>query len=248
MTNHRGNILEMRRAKQMTLGLKLDRRRENPGRPKGKHPRMPHEKRDPFPSEHPCHVTLRVIPGLSTLRDPDVAREIESAFRRGCERKEMRLVHYSILDDHAHLIVEAKGAQALGCGMKSIASLFAFAVNRALGRTGRVLADRYHLRVLKSPRQVRNAIAYVLLNARRHAAKRIARLRKVGLKNVAPLGRARGADVYSSGRWFEGWRAGIGNRPAAEPPVAQPRTWFLLKGWRLHGLIDPNELPASAGT
>ena len=71
---------------------------------------MPHERRDPFSSEHPCHVTLRVIPGLATLRDRDVAREIEAAFRRGCERKEMRLVHYSIQDDHAHLIVEAKGA------------------------------------------------------------------------------------------------------------------------------------------
>ena len=235
----------MRRAKQMTLGLKLDRRHQNPGRPKGKHPRMPHEKRDPFSSEHPCHVTLRVIPGLSTLRDPDVAREIEGAFRRGCERKEMRLVHYSIQDDHAHLIVEAKGVQALGCGMKSIASLFAFAVNRALGRTGKVLADRYHHRVLKSPRQVRNAIAYVLLNARRHAAKRIAKLRKVGLKNVAPLGRARGVDSCSSGRWFEGWRSGVPARPVTKPPVAEPRTWFLRKGWRLHGLIDPNEVPAS---
>ncbi|HVH05662.1 MAG TPA: transposase [Myxococcota bacterium] len=238
----------MRRAKQQILPLGLDRRHENPGRPRGKHPRIAHASRDAFPADHPCHVTLRVRPGLPTLRDPDVVREIEAAFRRGNERKQFRLVHYSIQDDHAHLIVEANGTFALGRGMKSIASLFAFAVNRALGRTGRVLADRYHLRVLKSPRQVRNAIAYVLLNARRHAAKRIARLRKVGLKNVAPLGRARGADVYSSGRWFEGWRAGIGNRPAAEPPVAQPRTWFLRKGWRLHGLIDPNEIPASAGT
>ena len=67
----------------------------------------------------------------------------------------------------------------------------------------------------------------------------------MGLKNVAPLGRARGVDSYSSGRWFEGWRAGVGDRPVAAPPVAQPRTWFLRKGWRLHGLIDPNEIPAS---
>ena len=131
--------------------------------------------------------------------------------------------------------------------MKSLASLFAFAVNRGLGRTGKVLADRYHRRVLRSPRQVRNAIAYVLLNARRHAAKRIAKLKKAGVKNVAPLGCARGVDVYSSARWFEGWRAGMPARPTAEPPVAHPRTWFLRKGWRLCGLIDPNEIPASAG-
>jgi REP element-mobilizing transposase RayT len=237
--------MPVRRPKQQALPLKLDRRHENPGRPKGKHPRMPHEKRKDFTSTEPCHVTLRVMPGLQSLRDGDVAREIENAFRRGCVRAGMRLVHYSIQDDHAHLIVEANGVLALGNGMKSIASLFAFAVNRALGRTGKVLRDRYHHRVLKSPRQVRNAIAYVLLNARRHAAKRIAKLKKAGMKNPAPLGRAKGADFYSSGRWFEGWRTAIANRATAKAPVAEPRTWFLQKGWRLHGLIDPNEIPAS---
>ena len=209
---------------------------------------MPHDKRTDFPSTNPCHVTLRVIPGLPSLRDGAVAREVESAFRRGCVRAEMRLVHYSIQDDHAHLIVEAKGVLALGNGMKSLASLFAFAVNRALGRTGKVLADRYHHRVLDSPRQVRNAIAYVLLNARRHAAKRIAKLRKAGMKNLAPLRPARGVDLYSSARWFEGWRTRAWARPVAKPPVAEPRTWFLQKGWRKHGLIDPNEIPASAGS
>jgi REP element-mobilizing transposase RayT len=206
---------------------------------------MPHDKRKDFASTEPCHVTLRVKPGLQSLRGGAVAREIEESFRRGCVRKEMRLVHYSIQDDHAHLIVEANGVTALGNGMKSIASLFAFAVNRALGRTGKVLRDRYHHKVLKSPRQVRNAIAYVLLNARRHAAKRIAKLRKAGVKNIAPLGRARGVDAYSSARWFEGWRAGAPSRPVSKPPVAEPRTWFLKRGWRLHGLIDPNEIPAS---
>jgi REP element-mobilizing transposase RayT len=198
-----------------------------------------------FASTNPCHVTLRVVPGLPSLRNGDVVREIEEAFRRGCERKGMRLVHFSIQDDHAHLIVEANGVHALGNGMKSIASLFAFAVNRGLGRAGKVLRDRYHHRVLKSPRQVRNAIAYVLLNARRHAAKRIAKLKKAGVTNVAPLGRARGVDFYSSARWFEGWRTAISNRPTAKAPVAEPRTWFLQRGWRLHGLIDPNEIPAS---
>ena len=134
-------------------------------------------------------------------------RAVEAAFRRGCSRSDFRLVHYSIQDDHAHLIVEADGAAALGSGMKRLAQLFAFAVNRALGRgrTGKVLADRYHHEVLTCPRQVRNALAYVLLNARRHAAKRIARLRKQG-KPVKPLAPARVIDAASSGRWFDGWR------------------------------------------
>ena len=114
--------------------------RDRGGRPKGPHPRLRHRPRKAFPSTYPCHVTLRVRPGLPSLRDPDVVRTIESAFRRGCVRREFRLVHYSIQDDHAHLIVEANGPEALGRGMKSLAARFARAVNRGLGRTGRVLA------------------------------------------------------------------------------------------------------------
>jgi putative transposase len=189
-----------------------------------------------------------VRPGLPSLRDQGVVRAVESAFRRGCERGEFRLVHYSLQDDHAHLIVEASDREALGRGMKSLASLFAFAVNRALGRTGKVLADRYHLRILTCPRQVRNALAYVLLDARRHAAKRIRRLRRSGLK-VAPLPNAGTIDGASSARWFAGWRSDLAidrsppRRLGAEPAVAKPRTWFLIQGWRIHGLLDPNEIP-----
>jgi hypothetical protein len=47
----------------------------------------------------PCHVTLKVRPGLPSLRDRGVVRAVESAFRRGCERGDFRLVHYSLQDD-----------------------------------------------------------------------------------------------------------------------------------------------------
>ena len=106
--------------------------------------------------------------------------------------------------------------------------MFAFAVNRALGRgrTGKVLADRYHHEVLTCPRQVRNALAYVLLNARRHAAKRIARLRKQG-KPVKPLAPARVLDAASSGRWFDGWRDGakVDRSPPPALGLATSRPW-----------------------
>jgi hypothetical protein len=41
--------------------------------------------------------------------------------------------------------------------MKALGARLAHAANRLLGRTGPVLADRYHLRVLRTPREVRNA-------------------------------------------------------------------------------------------
>src|SRR4029079_2153627 len=103
-------------------------------------------------------------------RTTRIVHEIERTFAAGCARAGFRLVHYSLQGNHAHLIVEVRDRGALGCGMKAIGARLARAVNRVAGRTGRVLADRYHSRLLDTPREVRNALRYVLLNARRHAA------------------------------------------------------------------------------
>jgi hypothetical protein len=46
------------------------------------------------------------------------------------------------------------------------------AVNRVLVRRGKVFADRYHARALRSPTEVANAIDYVLGNTMIHAARR----------------------------------------------------------------------------
>ena len=120
-------------------------------------PRIRHETRDDFAASLPCHVTLPVRRDVPSLRSGPVVREVESSFRKACDRGTFRLVHYSIQDDHVHLLVEAEGAKALGRGMRSIAARFARAVNRALKRSGPVLRDRYHFNVLRTPTQVRGA-------------------------------------------------------------------------------------------
>jgi hypothetical protein len=157
--------------------------------------------------------------------------ELERTWREVRERSRFRLVHYSVQSDHVHLVVEATSARDLACGLKSIAARFARAVNRVWHRTGAVLADRCHVHVLKTPREVRNAIAYVLLNARRHIA-----------KAGRALPRVAWIDPASSGKWFAGWRTPP--PPVRDPPaVAPPGTWLLSVGWRRRGLIDPGEVP-----
>ena len=118
--------------------------------------------------------------------------------------------------------------------MKSISARVARAVNRALHREGRVLRDRYHLRVLATLLEVRRALAYVILNARKHLGARAPRKGKV--------------DPASSGRWFDGWREGIVALARAPAPVARARTWLLRVGWRRHGLLDPSEVPGLRAT
>jgi len=145
-------------------------------------------------------------------------------------------VHYSLQGNHAHLIVEARDREALGRGMKAIGARLARAVNRVMGRSGPVLADRYHLRLLPTPREVRNALRYVLLNARHHAA-----------AAKATLSKAVRVDAASSARWFDGWKGERSVPSALGPPatraVSRARTWLLTVSWRRHGLLDPADVP-----
>jgi REP element-mobilizing transposase RayT len=232
-----------RRSPQLPLDLQRRPRwgglREGAGRKPGDNPGLPHVSREQFGKPVPAHVTLRLLPGLVSLRTVKLVREIERTFADGCERSSFRVVHYSLQGNHAHLIVEARDRDALGRGMKAIGARLARAVNRVMGRSGRVLADRYHLRLLPTPREVRVALGYVLLNSRRHASTVGAKLKRVIL------------DPASSSRWFDGWKhrtpgAREDDSPRLCPerrPVARARTWLLTVGWRRYGLLDPADVP-----
>ena len=235
-----------RRRAQLSLALKNPPRwggkRDGAGRKPGEKPRLRHRSREPFGRPIPAHVTLRLRPGLVSLRTVKLVHEIERSFADGCERGSFRLVHYSLQGNHAHLVVEARDTDALGRGMKAIGSRLARAVNRVMERSGPVLADRYHLRLLPTPREVHRALRYVLLNARRHAAgagRKVTRAMDVLL------------DPASSARWFDGWkpRAARTRDHGASPTfgipraVARARTWLLATGWRRHGLLDPADVP-----
>ncbi len=179
-------------------------------------------------------MTLRVRRDVPSLRNRRFVSEFQVSLREACERGEFRVCQYSIQRDHLHLVVEAAGKVALARGMKSVAARLARAVNRVFRRKGPVLFGRYHLHVLRTPREVRHALAYVLLNVRKHWRQR---------SGVAPPIRL---DVASSGAWFDGWKRPPPSSEAPPPSaVAPPRSWLLRKGWREHGLVDPGETPGA---
>ncbi len=234
-------VMPARRSSQLTLDLRSKPawggRRPNAGRPpKGKQAELRHASRAAF-RKLPAHVTVRVRPDVPSLRTVSVVHEVERSIAKACARPGFRLVHYSLQDTHAHFVVEAVDRRALGRGMMALASRLARAVNRVTEHTGPVFSDRYHSRLLKTPRECHRALRYVLLNARHHAR--------------AHAGRTRVAlDPASSARWFDGWktdptaaneRASAGAGLAS--PVAAPTTWLLARGWRRHGLLDPTDVP-----
>ena len=213
--------------------------RPGAGRPRGPRPRVWHRSRGKVPARCPVHVTLRVRDDVPSLRTASVVREFRRSLAQASERGDFRVPHYSLQGDHLHLVVEADDAGALANGMKSIGARLARAVNRVVGRSGPVLDGRYHHRVLRTPREVRRALAYVLLNARHHLRKR------GGAANASRVL----FDPASSARWFDGWQREAASRlpePAGRREVAAPRTWLLRVGWRGHGLVDPGETPGKA--
>jgi hypothetical protein len=94
-----------------------------------------------------------------------------------------------------------------------------------------VLADRYHSRVLKTPLEVKRALVYVLQNHRHHA------------EGVDRSPRRAHLDPLSSAPYFDGFTVRV-TRPPKDAPVVPARTWLLRIGWRIHGLISPDEVPA----
>ncbi len=178
---------------------------------------------------------MRAVPGIA-LRNERVMEAIREAIA-AAQREDFRVTSFNVLGNHLHLITEAENELRMSRGMQGLMVRLARAINKVLGRTGQVFAERYHARALKTPREVRNALRYVLCNARHHAAERGQRLARTWI------------DPYSSGVWFDGWRDAIVDQPwlrklrRGQVPVEKPRTWLLAEGWRKHGLIGFDEVP-----
>ena len=86
----------------------------------------------------------------------------------GATRFGFRLVHYSVMGNHVHLIVEAPDRRVLSRAMKGLGVRIARALNRVMKRRGRVVGDRYHAHILRTPSEVKRARNYLLSNARQH--------------------------------------------------------------------------------
>ncbi len=157
-----------------------------------------HGRRARFAKSRPLHVTIELVPGLPSLRSPRLAPVVCDAVQRANERDDFAIVHVCLLSNHVHLICEADGREALSGGLQGLNVRVAKAINRALGRTGRVIRERYHVHVLESAAEVRNAVQYVVRNAERH-----------GLYDAwCERGAAPRPDPYSSAAWFPYWREG----------------------------------------
>jgi putative transposase len=144
-------------------------KRKNAGRkPNGAKALVSHDARPKFARPTPALVTLRVANHVWSLRSGRSFRRIAAAFEKARGKFGMRLIEFSVMGNHLHLIVEADDSSSLSRGMQGLNIRIAKALNRMMDRKGSVFADHFHSRLLRSPTELTIAIAYVLGNAAKH--------------------------------------------------------------------------------
>ncbi len=82
--------------------------------------RVSHKKKAEFAKGCPLHVTIRLRQGLPSLRRKDTYAVLREAFAKVKDRFVFRLVHYSVMGNHVHAIVEADDQRALTRGMTGL--------------------------------------------------------------------------------------------------------------------------------
>jgi REP element-mobilizing transposase RayT len=192
---------------QLGFKLKGPKRKPRRGRPRKKDAGVSHLRRPALASRFPVHVTLRVRKGVWPLRTKECFRELRKSFAAGRERFGFRLNQFSVQGNHVHLIAEAADGVALSRGMQGLTIRMAKSLNRVMRRRGKVFADRFHSRILRTPTEVRNAIHYVLFNRHHHAAQS-------------------GRTIPR--RWRDPYSSAHAHAPATDPPpISPPHTWLL---------------------
>jgi len=118
-----------------------------------------HRPREKVGRHTPLHVNFKYkIPVRNKETLKLLKRSIQNARKHG-----LRILQYSFQKNHIHLVLEADSNAILSRGMRSLTITFARGF-----KSGRIQLERYHLHVLRTAKEVKNALHYVLFNQQKH--------------------------------------------------------------------------------
>jgi putative transposase len=151
--------------KQLSLNLfkgKHGGHRPNSGRRRVKSRGVAHSTRETVTARTPVHINFKY---RINIRSKEVLKLLAKAMAKA-QTHGLKVVHYSLQSNHVHLIAEANDNKTLTKGMRSISITLA----KGIGR-GSIQLERYHLHVLKTLQETKNAVHYVLFNEQKHGSK-----------------------------------------------------------------------------
>lgn len=214
----------MKKQKQLAFKIKTwGGKRKGAGRPNLSRT-VNHMKRETVTSRTPVMITVKFKPELNNMRCDLLHDQLKKSFV-GAREVGLRVNHYSLEGNHLHVFAEAKDNEILARGMMSFGSSFGKATRKYNGGSGSVFVGRYHVRVLRTPTQAKNALAYVLINRTKH------------------LGANPNLDPFSSNIYFREWDKLLGKkvgpymkgfrgvREKFPEYLSPPQSWLAREGW-----------------
>lgn len=126
-----------------------------------------HIARDEIKRSTPLHLTIKINREKAGLKNKSVLKTLHDSIKKA-RLIGLRIIHYTLEYDHVHLLVEADNNEILGRGMQSFGISFSKGINKIKKLKGQVFKTRYHFRKLKTPKEIKNAINYILGNALKH--------------------------------------------------------------------------------
>ena len=202
------------------------------------------------------HITMRARRGLPSFRAQLILQMMMKVLRN--QRSELakvkrrysdvfRVLHFSIQDNHVHVMVEAGDSRSLRSGVSGLVIAFARQLAKLFGRKKlKVWAERFHSREVGSPQDVHRTLNYIFQNFKKHGT--VAH----GCGLVDRFSSARQFDGWDPKTKFEGALYGVPldstfNLHGPEPwAPALPSTWLVSTGWKTyHPPLDTRAKPAA---
>ena len=130
---------------------------------------IPHRARAPHKKDEPVLISLRTRPDVPSLRNEASFRLIRNAFLEQRKEREgdarFQVLHFCVHSDRVELIAEANSKRGLSGGITGLTVRIARALNAAHGSSGKLWAERYASRELRTPAEAKRAVESVLASA-----------------------------------------------------------------------------------
>ncbi|MBT3235287.1 MAG: hypothetical protein HN353_04995 [Bdellovibrionales bacterium] len=216
------------RKKQLALSLPTRGRPRKKGDVhKTKDGKIAHIERPKMDRNTPVHINIKVHKNIPNLRQKTFYRFFRQAVIKA-RIQGVRVIHFAIVKNHLHLLVEAQDNQSLSRGVRSLLISYAMRINRHLGRKGGIFTDRFNMEVIKFPKRMRYLLAYIFKNSAKH--------QKIAFT----------VDGYSSMPIFKEdkrlfgrkiatkWSRSVGTRlqKTLQEFLSPPKSWLAQSGWK----------------
>lgn len=160
----------MRKQKQLDLNIftgKRGGRRPDSGRNRIHSKGVSHRIREKVTARTPIHINFKVMTYIQNKPCLEILKiAISKAQVHG-----LNIIYFALQSNHIHFIAETKDNQALTKGMRSLTICFAKRIKLLKKLNEPIQIERYHLHVLKTLKEVENALNYVIYNEVHHSGR-----------------------------------------------------------------------------